>query len=212
MAAKHLVWDWNGTLLDDLPLVVTATNAAFASIGGPVVSADEHRRDFRRPISDYYGTVLGRRVDDAEYLVLDRAFHDAYRGGVAECRLTADALAAMELWTGSQSLLSMWFHAELVPTVTRYGLTSYFARIDGLRAEVGGGFKSEHLITHLAELGIDGADAVLIGDSMDDADAAASVGARCILYTGGFTHPEQLRASGRESADSLVEAVQMALS
>lgn len=208
--AKHLVWDWNGTLLDDLPLVVTATNAAFASIGGPIVSADDHRRDFRRPISDYYGSVLGRPITDGEFVALDRAFHQAYRGGVATCELTVDALAAMARWAGTQSLLSMWFHNELVPTVERYGLTSHFARIDGLRATVGGGFKSEHLVSHLAELGVEGTDVVMIGDSIDDADAAASVGARCILYTGGFTHPELLRASGHEVADSLVEAVVLA--
>ena len=40
-ARRHLVWDWNGTLLDDLDLVVRATNVAFASAGGPAVTADE---------------------------------------------------------------------------------------------------------------------------------------------------------------------------
>src|SRR5213594_1857925 len=74
----HLVWDWNGTLLDDLDLVVTATNAAFAAVGGPVVTADEHRRDYRRPIVDYYSHVLGRPVERHEFLRLDRVFHDAY--------------------------------------------------------------------------------------------------------------------------------------
>ncbi len=47
---KHPVWDWNGTLLDDLRLVVDATTASLATVGGPVVTADEHRRDYRRPI------------------------------------------------------------------------------------------------------------------------------------------------------------------
>jgi phosphoglycolate phosphatase-like HAD superfamily hydrolase len=51
---------------------------------------------------------------------------------------------------------------------------------------------------------------VLIGDSLDDADAAESVGARCVLYTGGFTDPDRLRASGRPVADALTEAVALA--
>jgi phosphoglycolate phosphatase-like HAD superfamily hydrolase len=46
----HLVWDWNGTLLDDLALVVAATNASLATAGGRPITAEEHRRDFRRPI------------------------------------------------------------------------------------------------------------------------------------------------------------------
>lgn len=208
---SHLVWDWNGTLLDDLGLVVAATNVALASAGGAPVTSDEHRRDFRRPIIDYYGSLLGRTVTVEEFAQMDRIFHTEYRTGLTACGLTADALTALAAWTGTQSLLSMWFHEELVPTVDGYGLTPHFRRIDGLKAGLGGGFKAEHLKTHLGELSLDGPDAVLIGDSVDDADAAASVGARCILYTGGFTAREKLRTVGVPVADSLTEAVRLAL-
>lgn len=56
----HLVWDWNGTLLNDLALVVACTNAAFASAGGSPISVDQHRVKFRRPVADYYADVLER--------------------------------------------------------------------------------------------------------------------------------------------------------
>lgn len=209
-ARKHLVWDWNGTLLNDLDLVVACTNTAFAAVAGPVVSADEHRRQFRRPIVEYYAEVLGRAVDDEEFARLDRIFHDAYRAGLTTCALAADAMTAIRDWSGSQSLLSMWFHDELVPAVSRYGLSELFHRVDGLRATVGGDRKAEHLAAHLAALGIDGGSAVLVGDSIDDADAAVSVGARCVLYAGGFTDQSRLRASGHPVAESLTEAVRLA--
>jgi phosphoglycolate phosphatase-like HAD superfamily hydrolase len=210
MTREHLVWDWNGTLLDDLSLVVSSTNVAFASVDGPVVTADEHRRDFRRPVVDYYVGVLGRPVDEAEFARLDKIFHDSYRVGLTTCGLTADAQAAMGAWAGTQSLLSMWFHEELVPTIETYGLTPMFRRVDGLRGTVGGDLKASHLRRHLAELGIAGESVVLIGDSVDDAHAAASVGAACVLYTGGFTDPERLRAVGVPVAETLVEAVALA--
>ncbi|GAB3071895.1 HAD family hydrolase [Micromonospora schwarzwaldensis] len=207
---RHLVWDWNGTLLDDLDLVVRATNVAFASAGGPAVGADEHRVRFRRPIVDYYAEMLGRAVDAEAFGVLDRVFHDAYRAGLTSCALAADATAAIAAWPGSQSLLSMWFHDELVPTVHTYGLTPHFRRVDGLRATVGGGPKAEWLEKHLAELGLAGSDVVLIGDSLDDADAATSVGGAAVLYTGGLSDPARLRASGHPTADTLTEAVTLA--
>jgi phosphoglycolate phosphatase-like HAD superfamily hydrolase len=206
----HLVWDWNGTLLDDLTLVVAATNASLAVYGGPPVTAEEHRRDFRRPIIDYYSHVLGRPLDRADFARLDRAFHEAYTDGLRSCTLSAGALEALAGWAGTQSLLSMWFHHELVPTVTRYGLDRYFARVDGLRDVIGGGSKAPHLAAHLSALELDGPDCVLIGDSVDDAEAAASVGARSVLYTGGFTDPVRLRAVGVPVADSLAEALLMA--
>jgi phosphoglycolate phosphatase-like HAD superfamily hydrolase len=206
----HLVWDWNGTLLDDLSLVITATNAAFAAVGGPVTDADAHRRQFRRPIADYYGEVLGRAVDQDEFQQLDKVFHDAYRLGLVNVGLAADAQAAMRAWPGTQSLLSMWFHEELVPVVEGFGLTGLLARVDGLRAAIGGGHKRDHLVEHLTALGVPGERAVLIGDSVDDAHAAESVGAACVLYTGGFTDPELLRRTGAPVVDSLTEAVHVA--
>ena len=206
----HLVWDWNGTLLDDLPLVVEATNAAIGAYGFGPTTAEEHRRDFRRPIADYYATLFGRPVDDEEFAALDKAFHAAYHLGLGGCALTTDALAALGAWPGTQSLLSMWFHVDLVPAVARYGLAGYFRRVDGLRAEIGGGSKTPHLVAHLDALGLTGPECVLVGDSVDDAEAARMVGARCVLYAGGFTGLERLRATGEPVARTLSEAVVLA--
>jgi phosphoglycolate phosphatase-like HAD superfamily hydrolase len=207
----HLVWDWNGTLLDDLTLVVAATNVSLSTFGGPSITAEDHRRDFRRPITAYYEHVLGRSVSEREFRQLDRVYHDAYREGLVDVRLAADAETAMMSWPGTQSLLSMWFHDELVPEVTRRGLHERFGRIDGLPGGVvGGGHKVEHLVEHLAALGVEPAGTVLIGDSTDDAYAASEVGAACVLYGGGFTHPDRLREAGAPVALSLVDAVRIA--
>jgi len=206
----HLVWDWNGTLLDDLSLVVSATNHAFAAVGGRPVGADEHRARFRRPVAEFYAEILERAVDEEEFGRLDRIFHDAYRLGLTTMTLAADAKEAITSWPGTQSLLSMWFHDELVPAVETYGLAGVFTRVDGLRTEVGGHLKAGHLAEHLAGLGLTGDRVVLIGDSLDDAAAADSVGGKAVLYTGGFTDPVRLRAAGRPVADTLVEAVEIA--
>jgi phosphoglycolate phosphatase-like HAD superfamily hydrolase len=210
VARTHLVWDWNGTLLDDLSLVVSSTNHTFKSVGGRRVDADEHRLRFRRPVAEFYAEVLDRAVDAEEFEELDRIFHAAYRVGLTTTSLAADAEAAIKAWPGSQSLLSMWFHDELVPAVQTYGLTGVFTRIDGRPTEVDGGLKAGHLARHLTELGIAGEEAVLIGDSLDDAEAAESVGGACVLYTGGFTDPARLRASSWPVADTLIDAVRLA--
>jgi phosphoglycolate phosphatase-like HAD superfamily hydrolase len=209
---EHLVWDWNGTLLNDLDLVVSATNQVFAALGGRAVTVEEHRLHFRRPVADFYAAVLGRAVDADEFDRLDGIFHDAYRAGLTTCALADDAVTAMRSWPGTQSLLSMWFHEDLVPAVTTFGLDGRFRRVDGVRVEQAGdrAFKSGHLARHLESMGVDGRSVVLVGDSLDDADAADSVGAACVLYSGGFTHHERLRRSGRPVADTLTDAVALA--
>ena len=197
-------------MLDDLALVVKATNVSLAGVGGLPITAEEHRRDFRRPVEAYYAGVLGRPLRADEFAGLNRAFHDAYDAGLTSIALTVDALDALASWPGTQSLLSMWFHDQLVPAVDRYGLTHFFLRVDGLRAQVGGGHKAPHLAAHLAAMGIDGADCVMIGDAVDDALAAASVGARCVLYSGGVTDALRLAEVGVPVVDSLTEAVAIA--
>ncbi|GAA4218205.1 HAD-IA family hydrolase [Actinocatenispora rupis] len=205
--AMHLVWDWNGTLLDDFRLTAEATNAAFRTCSERVVDEEELRRRFRRPIAEYYAEVLGQPVDAAEFARLDKVFHDTYHGRLGEVGLAAGAAEALAAWPGTQSLLSMWFHDQLVPFVDGFGLTPHFARIDGLRDRVGGGSKTDHLVRHLAALGMSGGDCVLIGDTLDDAAAARAVGADCVLVTGGFTDEERLRGTGFPVAPSLPAAV-----
>jgi phosphoglycolate phosphatase-like HAD superfamily hydrolase len=208
---RHLVWDWNGTLLADLPLVVAAANAVFDALGGPRVTPEHHRQFFRRPISDYYSLVLGRTVPEIEFVQLNKLFHDAYEAGLAGCPLTDGAADALRAWGGRQSLLSMWFHADLVPAVEAYGLTEYFVRIDGRdRLIDAGDHKLPYLVNHLAALRLDGADVVLIGDTVDDAVAATAAGAKCVLYSGGHSGVEPLRGAGVPVTDTLAEAVALA--
>jgi phosphoglycolate phosphatase-like HAD superfamily hydrolase len=209
---RHLVWDWNGTLLDDLAIVVGATNATFARVGGPAVTAEQHRRQFRRPIADYYAEALGRPVTADEFALLNKVFHDAYQAALPGCGLALDARDALRTWEGTQSLLSMWYHHELVPTVDSYRLTGHFVRVEGLPHHDGGAFdhKGPLLSAHLGALGVDPTSVVLVGDSVDDAVAARSAGAACVLYSGGFTAADKLRETGAPVVDSLIDAINLA--
>jgi phosphoglycolate phosphatase-like HAD superfamily hydrolase len=204
---KHIIWDWNGTLLNDTHLVLEATNTTLATFGAGPVSLDAHRRDFIRPVERYYSLVLGRDLTVDEFGVLEVGYHSAYEQLLPSCPLTVGAIDVLAAWTGPQSLLSMWFHHRLVPTVDAYGLTGYFERIDGLQGTIGGGAKAPHLAAHIAALGLAGSDCVLVGDAVDDAVAAASVGADCILFSGGLTDPVRLKAVGVPVVDSLADAV-----
>jgi len=206
----HLVWDWNGTLLDDLGLMVDAANAVLGSAGGPSLTVDEYQRGYRRPLASYYGELLGRSLGTAESRRLDRLAHEIYRDRLARCPLAPDAVDALDVWPGTQSLVSLFYHEELLGLVDRHGLTRHFSRVDGLHGELGRTPKSGYLKTHLEALGIAGGDCVLIGDTLDDAASAKAVGAACVLYAGGFTHAERLAATGLPIATTLAEAVALA--
>ncbi|MEU9200473.1 HAD family hydrolase [Streptomyces sp. NPDC048332] len=209
----HLVWDWNGTLLDDNTAVVGATNAAFAEIGLAAITLEQYRETYCIPIPRFYERLMGRLPTEAEWERMDGVFHRHYTEQRAACGLTegaAELLAQWQLAGRSQSLLSMYGHEHLVPVVRGFGIERHFVRVDG-RTGPSGGSKAEHMERHFAALdGISPECTVVIGDAVDDAVAAAHVGAKAVLFTGGSHSRTSLEAAGVPVVDTLAEAAALA--
>lgn len=211
---RHVVWDWNGTLFDDFPLILDSCNAALAALGGAPVDEEGYRSRFIRPVKAFYEDILGREVSDDDWIEIDQAFHDHYHARIDEAALrgsTLDALGVVEESGATQSLLSMWHHDQLLPFTFRLGISDRFQRIDGRRDE-GGGSKAPYLRAHLAALAeegteLDPGDVLMIGDTLDDAASAADVGTRAVLFTGGEHGPESLAQAGFPVAHDLIEAL-----
>jgi phosphoglycolate phosphatase-like HAD superfamily hydrolase len=205
-----VVWDWNGTILDDNEAVVAAVNAVCAAFGRDPIELAYWRSIFRRPLLDCYRELLRCELSTADWVEIDRHYHDAYRPLLPITRLAPGIPDELRRWQAegrSQSLLSMWFHDELVELVTAYGLTDLFTRIDGLRVDTGGHGKTDHLIEHLTALRVDPADVLMIGDVLDDAVAAKAAGARCVLVTTGVMSRPALETGGVPVVDSIAEAL-----
>lgn len=212
-ASAHVVWDWNGTLLHDIEVVIAATNASFAEIGLPAITLERYRDLYCVPVPRFYERLMGRLPTDEEWAVMDEVFHRHYWALAESCGLAegaAELLAGRPAIGGTQSLCSLAPHAELVPMVRSHGIEQHFVRVDG-RIGASHGGKAEHMVRHLGALrGIDPARTVVIGDATDDAVAAAHVGAHAVLYTGGSHSRSSLRQAGVPVVDSLSEAVQVA--
>ncbi|MBO3745031.1 HAD family hydrolase [Streptosporangiaceae bacterium NEAU-GS5] len=208
---KHIIWDWNGTLFHDIDAVVGATNEVFRPYGLEPMTADGFRAVYTRPIWVAYERMLGRSLQAGEWDRLDADFHDHYHRLMLQCRLAEGAMASLSAWEDSgrtQSLLSMWGHDRLVSKVAEFGIDRHFTRVDGLRS-ASGGAKAEHMVAHLAAIGVDPTTVVVIGDSIDDADAARHVGARAILYAGGMTRRSALDLVGVPVVESLAAALDL---
>ena len=207
----HLVWDWNGTVLNDFDVIMRSTNDSFRDAGMPLITPSQYREQIRMPIRSFYEAILCRDPSDEEWDFLDRTFHQYYVRYDKEAELSGGLPTLFHEWQGAghtQSLLSMYHHDKLVPAVDHHGLKSHFALVQGTTPPRPDR-KGSHLSDHLARLHVDPATAVLIGDSVDDAHAAEQVGARVVLYTGGFGSRDRLRATGAPIVDTLAEALEL---
>ncbi|MGH3802235.1 MAG: HAD family hydrolase, partial [Pseudonocardiaceae bacterium] len=185
-------------------------------------TAERYRATFTRPLQNFYAAVFNRRIADEDFVRLETLFHAAYRRRMIQAALDDGALAALTAWRDagrSQSLLSLWSHDELVVRVRGLGVTSYFSRIDGRRGLGAAGIdsKAEPLRLHLVELmrlgdddisaAVAARDVVMIGDTLDDAAAAAASDIGCVLFAGGAHDIAELAATGFPVTATLAEAV-----
>lgn len=211
---RHVVWDWNGTLLDDLPLLVESVNVLMAERTLPPITVDDYTTHYTRPVRTFYERLFGEPVDDEAWSRLDQTFHEAYAAAVGDhARLMAgarEALGTVDRSHLTQSLLSMYPHHLLLPLIDHFDLDHHFEVVHGLVGE-GGGRKLPHLERHLEEMvhlhGDDPSAVLVIGDAIDDAVAAHHLGARAVLLASG-SHPRaELEATGAPVVESLAEAL-----
>ncbi|MBL1092361.1 MULTISPECIES: HAD family hydrolase [Streptomyces] len=214
--ATHIVWDWNGTLFHDIDAVIGATNSAFAEIGLEPITLELYRELYCVPVPRFYERLMGRLPTEAEWLVMDETFHRHYAEHRLACGLAEGVDLLLEAWQtagGSQSILSMFGHEELIPLVRGFGIESRFVLVEG-RTGPSGGTKAAQMVRHLAALTeVDPGRTVVIGDAVDDAVAAREAGASAVLYTGGSHSRASLETAavpGVPVVDTLAEAVELA--
>lgn len=215
---RHVIWDWNGTLFDDLHVVIDAVNATIGPLGAEQITADDYRTHYTRPVRVFYDRLLGRPLTEDEWHSMDDAFHGSYRTFMERAELNSEAVAAVERVRhsgGSQSLLSMYSHDELIPLVARYGLSHELMLVNGLSGEKGAQ-KADSMQRHLGALLAHPAAPselsgyLVIGDALDDAAAARHNEVDCILFAGGSHAPEELASMGYPVAESLLHALDLA--
>ncbi|MCZ1006842.1 HAD family hydrolase [Streptomyces lydicus] len=209
----HIVWDWNGTLKDDLDDLLGAMNSTLDLLGEHPIDRNAYQTLHCVPIPDFYARVLGRPLTDDEWATAEGEFMRFLGQRPVRLRDGAKALLAHLRDSGySQSLLSLLPHTRLLAETAESGVTHLFDRIDGRRAP--GTTKAQALVTHLEAMGrpLDGQhEVLLIGDTRDDALAARTVGAHVVLVSGGMENAASLHQGGAAVADSLDQAVALGL-
>jgi phosphoglycolate phosphatase-like HAD superfamily hydrolase len=210
--ASHIIWDWNGTLLHDNEVVLAAVNEVCAAFGRTPLQWEEWQQFYSRPVRACYERVLDRTLNDEDWARVDRLYHERYDVLLHTSALAPGVPEELVAWRESghtQSLLSMWFHSQLVPTVAGHGLTDLFQRVDGLPGNLGGDSKTDALVRHLEAQNLNPADVVMIGDVVDDALAAIAVGAPCILVATGAMNRAALEATGVPVANTIPDAMRL---
>lgn len=190
----HVIWDFNGTVLDDIDLGIQSVNLMLAKRGLPVIPSREHYRSVMRfPIIEYYRSLGFDFEKEDYYTVLAPEWVALYKQGEATCAMMPQVLETLEAVKAMgipQILLSASDRELLLYQLGRLGIQDYFEEVLGLDNIYA---KSK---TGLAQAWLDkhpGARPLCVGDTDHDAALADTLGADCLLYVGGHQSEDRLR-------------------
>lgn len=200
----HVIWDWNGTLLDDSWLCCDVMNDMLAARGMPVMTVERYQAIFQFPVIRYY-EALGFDFDREPFEVVGTEFIQTYEQRRHECGLRPEAREVLDTLASrgiGQSVLSAYKHETLEELLTYHGIRDRFEHVLGLGDHYATDKTSQGRVL-MRRLAVDPGRILLVGDTTHDVDVARALGVTPLLIHSGNQSVERLRACGVPILESL---------
>ncbi len=188
-----IIWDFNGTLLNDMQVCIDCMNRMLKDRDLPPVDLPRYRDIFTFPVRDYY-ISLGFDFQIEPFEVPAHQFIDLYRESLHLAQLQEDAVELLEhfrLLGARQLVLSAMEQEFLEETLMSKGILGYFDQVTGITNHLGEG-KTEKALQLAGQFKKDHAKIVMIGDTVHDYEVAGAAGIPCILVAQGHQSYERL--------------------
>lgn len=196
MKYSAVIWDWNGTLLDDAPASLAAVNHIFSGMGIPRITESQYKEALDTPISKFYERFLDLRKVDTD--LLSKQFYDYLELHENEIGLQPGAketLRRLNEEGTKQYILSAAWNDDILPLLEKYGVGEYIDGVFGAcDREIGS--KRERAVEMAAKYSFGGKTACLVGDTYHDFECAKAINADCLLISCGHQNVEKILRSG----------------
>jgi phosphoglycolate phosphatase len=184
---RHVVFDWNGTLLDDVGLAAECTSRVLVARGHAPIDWAAYRQHFCFPIRRFYEHLGVAFADDADFERLMGAYLQLFDERALGCSLHAGAAELFEALTArgvGLSILSSTQAPTLRQAVSRFSLERYVSNVLGLESLDAAG-KHDLARGLQARLDLPAESVWYVGDTDHDMEIAALTGWRPFLVSFG---------------------------
>lgn len=194
---QSIIWDWNGTLLNDLDFCISIINVLLKKRQLDLLDRFSYKEVFSFPVKDYY-QAIGFDFSKEDFSIPAREFIDLYNAGVPSCKLHAAATEVLEHFYSMglrQFVLSAMQQEMLEQTLKHQNIFDYFEGVAGLNDHyaVSKIERGEQLIQRYS---INKSQATIIGDTNHDFEVAQQLETDCILVADGHQSSDRLKATG----------------
>ena len=197
MEYKNVVWDWNGTLLDDVKISVDTINVMLERKHLGKLTVEEYRSIFGFPVKPYYESI-GFAFTRDDWDAVSRDFVNIYNDLAKDVKLTPGIIPVLEGIKKKgirQYILSALKEDLLIGMLERFGIREYFEGVCGSNNIYADG-KVVRGMEMLRMFSIVPDETVMIGDTLHDAEVAEALGFDFRLYAGGHNSMERLAEKG----------------
>ena len=194
MQINNIIFDFNGTIIDDVDLCLQLLNESLKRFNHPTISKERYKSIFRFPIIEYYKLAgFDFESDKENYDQLAVRFQDEYHLKCNDCELYADIKETLDRYSKDKRLiiLSATLTEELVIQLDHYGITNYFQDILGIDSIYAEG-KIDVAKSFMALNKLDPDKTVVIGDTNHDYEVAKELNCHSILFSQGHQSREIL--------------------
>jgi phosphoglycolate phosphatase-like HAD superfamily hydrolase/8-oxo-dGTP pyrophosphatase MutT (NUDIX family) len=183
---RNFIFDWSGTLVDDLGPVIEATNAVLAKYDVAPLDREEFRRRFRLPYHEFYSEILPQVPIDE----LEAHFRPAFDAALTPVTVLPHAREKLD-WCAALGIrafvLTSMDTLAFERQMDEFGLRNHF------EATYSGVLDKREVIHRILETHrLDPAETAFIGDMIHDMETARHGGIASIAVLTGYNHPEIL--------------------
>lgn len=194
---KHIIWDWNGTLLDDVWLSVQSINKILIKYKINKITESRYLDIFTFPVIDYY-KLLGFNFEKYSFEKVGTEFIKEYTENQYIPSLHEGTVKLLKLLKGfpiDQSLISAATQGMLDKLVEHHSLNNFFIDVIGQNNYYAYG-KEETVRKWIYKRQLDPSHILFIGDTIHDHEIAVTMGMKSLLVSHGHTSYERLNKPG----------------
>jgi phosphoglycolate phosphatase len=194
---NSVIWDWNGTLLNDIDLCIKSINSLLKDRDLPEINTRSYKEVFSFPVQEYYKT-LGFDFEKEDFSIPAHQYIDLYYAGFDSCSLQKHAIKVLTHFREKgiqQFVLSAMEHEMLEKTLKLKGISHFFEGVAGLKDHYAVS-KVEQGKQLIKDYKIDKEKTWLIGDTIHDFEVATQLGVKCVLIADGHQSLERLEKTG----------------
>jgi len=204
-----IVWDWNGTLLNDVDICIETMNEMLEKRNLPVLDVARYKNIFTFPVKDYYAE-LGFNFKKEPFDTVAMEFIGGYRERVRSARVFKEVTLILETFQSAgyrQFLISAMEHEFLKETLIYNKVLKYFEVFSGVQDHYANG-KVEMTKQVFLENNINGSEIFFIGDTVHDFEVAESLNLKPVLIANGHQSEERLLTTGADVLSGLSDILE----